>query len=35
MERTLSGLKQMGYSVLPLDALIGRPVMVACRKAGS
>jgi peptidoglycan/xylan/chitin deacetylase (PgdA/CDA1 family) len=31
MERTLSGLERKGFSVLPLDVLIGRPVMVPCR----
>jgi peptidoglycan/xylan/chitin deacetylase (PgdA/CDA1 family) len=35
IESTLSGLTQRGFSVLPLDELIGRPVMTLCRKEGS
>lgn len=35
VEKILCGLKQGGFSVLPLDALIGRPVMVSCREETS
>lgn len=35
IESILSGLTQRGFSVLPLDELIGRPVMTLCRKEGS
>jgi peptidoglycan/xylan/chitin deacetylase (PgdA/CDA1 family) len=35
IESTLSGLTQRGFSVLPLDELIGKPVMTLCRKEGS
>lgn len=35
IESTLSGLTRMGFSVLPLDELIGRPVMALRRKGGS
>jgi peptidoglycan/xylan/chitin deacetylase (PgdA/CDA1 family) len=35
IESVLSGLTRMGFSVLPLDELIGRPVMALCRKEES
>jgi peptidoglycan-N-acetylglucosamine deacetylase len=35
IESILCGLNQRGFSVLPLDELIGRPVMTLCRTEGS